>query len=85
MIEVFTGDSVWPNLTPVQIICQVVAKNALPNTSEVTLPYIQALCKECTSSVVAERPSAELVLLTMIKNAPHIAARLVCHAYNYTS
>ena len=85
MIELFTGCSIWPNLTPVQIICKVVAEGMKPNADGVNLSFIRDVCVDCTSSVTAERPSAETVMIILIKNAPHVAARLVNHAYQYTN
>ena len=83
LIEMFANRCVWPNLTPVQIICKVVAQNATPDVCDVKPPFIKDICIQCFQEA-GKRPSAESVLHNLVRNTPDVMVRLLNHAFRYT-
>ena len=83
-IELFAERSVWPNLSAVQILCKVVTQNEHPNLADITPPFIQQVCRQCTFKEPDRRATAEDVLHQLMESAPAVVVRLLGHAYSFT-
>ena len=62
MIVIFSEQSIWPELTPFQIMVKVTVDKDKPSALKVGNKEIKELCESCTD---ATRPSIEQVLQTL--------------------
>ena len=84
LIELFAGRRVWSNLIPCQIMCKVVVDSGSPPTDNIQPQEIQDLCTRCVSSDPSLRPSAGMMLHSLICIAsPQVIEKLLVHAYNF--